>query len=241
MSEENFNSRQSLDNLEKSLRSASGLEEENSILRKEILKLHETIGAQHYGGPQLNRFMELFREITEGLTQKTQINDELSRQFDEINNEFLSQKEELRELIDKKVVEIERKIYNVIIGCEDCLSSIKTQSYERSRDVLMEQIKIVTEKMSEFETIIIHSQDAYRLKINQLLESRKEAEIQFLEERAKFASILQELEKAYEIKAKSVESTISQELNSMKELYFKVKYENGILIVLNTRAAVGQE
>ena len=62
------------------------------------------------------------------------------------------------------------------------------------KEIIDRNMKSFHEKLEEFETLNSNFHEQFRKKVQKLLESRKEAELMFLEERERFVSIISGME-----------------------------------------------
>lgn len=71
-------------------------------------------------------------------------------------------------------------------------------------------------------------QRSYIQRLTKILDTRKQAEGNFLEERKKLTSMIRDLEILYQRRNESFQSRLKKELSLMKSAYDKLKDENGI-------------
>lgn len=92
---------------------------------------------------------------------------------------------------------------------------------------ISQSITTVFDKVQELEQISRNMQRSYVQRLNKLLETRKQAETSFLEERKKLTSLVKDLEILYQRKSECFQTNLKKELSLMKSAYDKLKDENG--------------
>lgn len=73
---------------------------------------------------------------------------------------------------------------------EECSLLLKQTNFEIIRVKVTQQISEMSDKLLEFESIMNASQKVYRSKLEKILDMRRQAETNFLEERQKFSSVV---------------------------------------------------
>jgi hypothetical protein len=91
----------------------------------------------------------------------------------------------------------------------------------------MGSISKINDKLEELEDINRSMQSGYISRLQRIVETRKEAEAKFLEERQMFTRIVKDLEIAYQYKQEAFQSRLKKELVLTKNAYDKLKDDNG--------------
>lgn len=94
---------------------------------------------------------------------------------------------------------------------------------------ITQSVNSIFDKVQELEQISRSMQKSYVQRLTKILETRKQAETSFLEERKKFAFMVKDLEILYQQRNESFQSRLKKELSLMKTAYDKLKDENGRL------------
>jgi hypothetical protein len=84
----------------------------------------------------------------------------------------------------------------------------------------------MSDKLLEFENIMASSQKMYRSKLEKILEMRRMAEKNFLGERQKFSSVVQDLESAFLRKEENFQERLKRDYEIIERNYFELKNEN---------------
>lgn len=203
------------------------LRKENILLRQEIKRLNYALGSSVIGDSDIARIQNTAKEIQIDLEIKYNQTVQISNHYDKLISESQNQKEALRELLDKKIANIGKNLAKVVQVFEECSVQLKSQSFEAVKEKVNSQIEEMNDKLLEFEHIISESQQAYRGRLEKILETRRQAEINFLEERKKFVSVIKDLENAYLKKGEEYKERLKREYQIIEDSYFKLKHENG--------------
>ena len=132
------------------------------------------------------------------------------------------QKEAFRNLVEKSLRSLESDVDTMLIGFKSCICTMEEYSPSNYKEIIDKNMKIFHEKLEEFETLNSNFHEQFRSKVQKLLESRKEAELMFLEERERFASIISGMENYQQKVKKSLENQYEKEYLFFKEGYFKL-------------------
>jgi hypothetical protein len=84
----------------------------------------------------------------------------------------------------------------------------------------------MSDKLLEFESIIAESQSVYRSKLEKILDMRRQAEKNFLEERQKFSSVVHDLETAFLLKEENFQERLKRDYEIIERNYFELKNDN---------------
>lgn len=75
-------------------------------------------------------------------------------------------------------------------------------------------------------------QKSYVQRLTKILDTRKQAEHNFLEERKKLTAMVRDLEVLYQRRNETFQSRLKKELTMLKSAYDKLKDENGTVILI---------
>lgn len=203
------------------------LKKENNLLRREIKRLNQALGSKVLVESDIKRIKESAMDIQYELELKYNQTIEISEHYDMLIKESQNQKEVLRELLDQKISEIGVDLKKVVTVFEDCTKHLKNQNFKVLKQKVNGHVSQMNDKLLQFETVISDSQGAYRSRLEKILETRRQAEVNFLEERRKFVLIVKDLEKAYSKRQEEFKERLKREYDVIEDSYFKLKNENG--------------
>lgn len=78
----------------------------------------------------------------------------------------------------------------------------------------------------EFESVMSESQKMYRSKLEKILDMRRQAERNFLEERQKFSSVVADLEAAFQRKEENFQEKLKRDYQIIEKNYLDLKNDN---------------
>lgn len=211
------------------------LKKENSLLREEIKRLNFALGSSVIADSDIRRLHNTAKEIQLDLEMKYDQNVQISDHYDKLIEESNKQKEALRSVLDSKITLITENLGKIVQVVEETTHHLKSQNFEIVKEKVNNQIEEMNDKMLEFEHIISESQLAYRSRLEKILETRRQAEVNFSEERKKFVKVVKDLETAYVRKGEEYHDRVKREYELIEDSYFKLKHENGILLLIISR------
>ena len=132
-----------------------------------------------------------------------------------------------RKLIEGKLLEIDRTMGEVVNGSREIVMKVTKNDLEAIDRLLMGSISKINDKLEELEEINRSMQSGYISRLQRIVDTRKEAEAKFLEERQLFTKIVRDLEIAYQQKQEAFQSRLKKELILTKNAYDKLKDDNG--------------
>ncbi len=94
---------------------------------------------------------------------------------------------------------------------------------------LNRSLNSIIERVNEMDEVSKSMQRNYIQRLTKILETRKQAEVNFLDERKKFTSMIRDIEMAYQRKNEAFQLRLKKELTLIKNAYDKIKDENGTL------------
>ena len=115
----------------------------------------------------------------------------------------------------------------VVNGSREIVIKVTKNDLEAVDRLLMGSISKLNDKLEELEDINRSMQAGYISRLQRIVETRKEAEAKFLEERQLFTRIVRDLEIAYQQKQEAFQSRLKKELVLTKNAYDKLKDDNG--------------
>jgi hypothetical protein len=202
------------------------LKKENAILRKEINKLNSQLHSKVIADVEVERLTKIAKNLKFHLEEKYEQTVSISDEYSRLVEDAQNQKDRLRDLVDQKIVNINSNLETISDVIADCGERLKSTNFEIIREKVHEQIEEINQKILEFEHILRESQMAYRQRLDKILATRRQAEINFLEERKNFAEVVTDLEEAYVNREDAYKERIDKEYKLIEENYFQLKHEN---------------
>ena len=203
------------------------IKKENEILKKEIHRLFESQGSRVISQTEIEKLLDSAKQLHRGLDSKYSQAVQISEKYKQILKSSKTQNENLRNLIDNKIVEINANVRQIRSIFESCAELLKSQNFEIIKKRVNLQIHATSDKLNEFETMMQGIHQAYRARLEKILGTRRQAEVNFMEERKRFMSVVAELEKAYLNKEEFMKQSLSKRFELMESNYLKLKHENG--------------
>ena len=129
------------------------------------------------------------------------------------------------------MAEIDRTVKDVVSKMTLVMENVAKNNLEDFQAHLESSLAGVVSKVGQMDELSKSMQRNYIQRLSKILETRKQAEVNFLEERKKFTSMVRDVEMAYQRKNEAYHSKLKKELVLLKSAYDKVKDENGRLLV----------
>lgn len=136
-------------------------------------------------------------------------------------------KDEQRKAVDSRLTEIEKNVVIIQQQTTEILKKIEGNDLDSFDRNLHKAVSSIQEKIQEIEEISKNMQRSYIQRLTKILDTRKQAETNFLEERKKLTSMIKDLEILYQRRNETFQSRLKKELSLMKSAYDKLKDENG--------------
>lgn len=139
----------------------------------------------------------------------------------------MQRKDEQRREIDSRMLSIEELILDVQKEVKEQTKKIENNDLVSFDRYLTKSVNAIFEKVQELEQISRSMQKSYVQRLTKILDTRKQAEASFLEERKRLAALVKDLDVLYQQRNDSFQSRLKKELSLMKTAYDKMKDENG--------------
>ena len=136
-------------------------------------------------------------------------------------------KDSQRKAIDSRLTEIEKSMMSIHKLTAEIVSRIETNNLDSFEKNINKAVNTVFERVKELEEISKSVQRSYVQRLTKILDTRKQAETSFLDERKKLTSMIKDLEILYQRRNDTFQSRLKKELSMMKAAYDKLKDENG--------------
>jgi flagellar hook-basal body complex protein FliE len=139
----------------------------------------------------------------------------------------MQRKDEQRREIDNRMLSIEELILDVQREVKEQTKKIENNDLVSFDRYLTKSVNAIFEKVQELEQISRSMQKSYVQRLTKIIDTRKQAEASFLEERKRLAALVKDLDVLYQQRNESFQSRLKNELSLMKTAYDKMKDENG--------------
>ena len=123
--------------------------------------------------------------------------------------------------------DIEELIQGMRRQISDQAKKFEANSIDSFDKYISKSVNSIFEKVQELEQISSNMQKSYVQRLTKILETRKQAEASFLDERKKLTSLVKDLEILYQRRNESFQGSLKKELALLKSAYDKMKDENG--------------
>lgn len=139
----------------------------------------------------------------------------------------MQRKDEQRREIDSRMLSIEELILDVQREVNEQTKKIENNDLVSFDRYLTKSVNAIFEKVQELEQISRSMQKSYVQRLTKIIDTRKQAEASFLEERKRLAALVKDLDVLYQQRNESFQSRLKNELSLMKTAYDNMKDENG--------------
>ena len=139
----------------------------------------------------------------------------------------MQRKDEQRREIDSRMLSIEELILDVQREVKEQTKKIENNDLVSFDRYLTKSVNAIFEKVQELEQISRSMQKSYVQRLTKIIDTRKQAEASFLEERKRLAALVKDLDVLYQQRNESFQSRLKNELSLMKTAYDNMKDENG--------------
>lgn len=209
------------------------LEKERVILYQEILKIKQNTEQEFYEEAKLSTYQKILDkflyEVEKSLSGAMNLNQSYYQQLEKISTE----KDELRTVYHSKVEGIEETLMIHKQKIEKMMQELVNTGKSGFFDIFKDQIGSVIDRITECESFQDNLSQKGIEKQQLVINNRKKAEEGFCRERKKYISMVEDMQKAFDMKWDAKRGEIMREFKQVVDENAKLKEENKYLLEEN--------
>lgn len=209
------------------------LERERELLYQEILRTKQADDQNFYDSQKLQTNQKMLTDFLSNVEDSLKGATVLNNSYCEMISKISSEKDEMRGNYHNKIASIEEILYLHKEKIDKMFQQFDLGSKTGFLEVFKEQISGVIHRISDCESFLDSLSKKEIAKVKMFIENRKKAEESFCGERKKYIEMIDNIQKAFDMKWEAKRAEIMREFKLVVEENSKLKEQNSHLLEEN--------